>query len=100
MGQSSYALRTVQQAREKALNKAVSSMLHAKAGSTADVNSDIQDTTATVLKGNRETLTGSSTISVTATISGKKIPVQFRVVEYWRDRENGYIYVLIEDLAS
>jgi len=34
------------------------------------------------------------------TISGKEIPVQFRIVEFWRDREAGYIYVLIEDLAA
>jgi len=98
-GQSSYALQTLKQAREKALNNAVSSMLAAKAGNTAEVSSEIQNTMTSVLRGSRESPTGSATINTTATISGKEIPVQFRVVEYWQDRENGYIYVLIEDLA-
>ena len=100
LGQASYALQTVKQAREKALNTAVSLMVAAKAGNTAEVSGDVQNKTTSVIRGGRESLTNSSTINTTVTISGKEIPVQFRIIEFWRDREAGYIYVLIEDLAA
>lgn len=99
LGQASYALQTVKQAREKALNTAVSLLVAAKAGNTAEVSGDVQNKTTSVIRGGRESLTNSSTINTTVTISGQEIPVQFRIVEFWRDREAGYIYVLIEDLA-
>jgi hypothetical protein len=100
LGQSSYALRTVKQAREKAASTAVSLMVAAKAGNTAEVSGEVKNKTTSTLKGGRESLANSSTINTTVTISGIEIPVQFRIVEYWRDQEAGYIYVLIEDLAS
>ena len=99
MGQASYALQTVKQAREKALNTAVSLLVAAKAGNTAEVSGDVQNKTTSVIRGGRESLTNSSKINTTVTISGQEIPVQFRIVEFWRDREAGYIYILIEDLA-
>ena len=99
VGLASYALRTTEEAREQAINSAVSRMLHAKAGNTAEVQGEMQNTETILLRGGVESLTNSSIINTTATISGNEIPVQFRVIEYWRDRENGYIYVLIEDLA-
>ena len=98
LGQSSYALQTVKQAREKAVNTAVSLMVAAKAGNTAEVIGEVQNKTTSTIKGGRESLANSSTINTTVTISGKEIPVQFRIAEFWRDRESGYIYVLIEDL--
>ena len=98
LGQSSYALQTVKQAREKAANTALSLMVAAKAGNTADVSGEVQNKTTSAIRGGRESLTNSSTINTTVTISGKEIPVQFRILEYWRDRESGYIYALIEDL--
>ena len=100
LGQASYALQTVKQAREKALNTAVSLMVVAKAGNTAEVSGDVQNKTTSVIRGGRESLTNSSTINTTVTISSKEIPVQFRIIGFWRDREAGYIYVLIEDLAA
>ena len=99
LGMSSYALRTTEEAREQAINNAVSRMLHAKAGNTAEVQGEIQNTETLLLRGGVESFTNSSIVNTIATISGNEIPVQFRVIEYWRDRENGYIYVLIEDLT-
>ena len=85
LGQASYALQTVKQAREKALNTAVSLLVAAKAGNTAEVSGDVQNKTTSVIRGGRESLTNSSTINTTVTISGQEIPVQFRIVEFWRD---------------
>ncbi|MDA0287133.1 MAG: hypothetical protein O2885_02720 [Proteobacteria bacterium] len=99
MGLASYSLRTTEEAREQAINNAVSRMLHAKAGNTAEVQGEIQNTETLLLRGGVESFTNSSIVNTIATISGNEIPVQFRVIEYWRDRENGYIYVLIEDLT-
>ena len=76
LGQASYALQTVKQAREKALNTAVSLLVAAKAGNTAEVSGDVQNKTTSVIRGGRESLTNSSTINTTVTISGKEIPVQ------------------------
>ena len=73
-------------------------MVAAKAGNTAEVIGEVQNKTTSTIKGGRESLANSSTINTTVTISGKEIPVQFRIAEFWRDRESGYIYVLIEDL--
>jgi len=99
VGLASYSLRTTEEAREQAINNAVSRMLHAKAGNTAEVQGEIQNTETLLLRGGVESFTNSSIVNTIATISGNEIPVQFRVIEYWRDRENGYIYVLIEDLT-
>lgn len=100
LGQSSYALRTVKQAREQAIQGAIALMVAAKAGSTADVIGDVQNSMTSILSGNQEQIRSASTINTTVSIQGQEIPVQFRVVEFWQDRSGGYIYVLLEDLAA
>ena len=57
-------------------------MVAAKAGNTAEVIGEVQNKTTSTIKGGRESLANSSTINTTVTISGKEIPVQFRIVEF------------------
>lgn len=98
VGQSSYALRTIQRARTEAVNSAMNSLVSSKSGKTANVLEETQNQTTSTLRGDKESLSSNTTINTTVTISGQEIPVQFRILEFWKDREGGYVYVLIEDM--
>lgn len=100
VGSSNYSYRSTKQARELAITAAVSQLVVSKAGNTASVQSELTNQMTSLISGNRERLSGSASIQTQVTLSGKSIPVQFRVLSFWKDRDAGEIYALIEDLQS
>ncbi len=97
VGSASYGVETEKGARRSAVADAISSLLPLKAG-VAMVSSDVRQKVESSVRDSNETVRAIASISTRATIDGKDIDVNVRIIEFWKNSKKGTVYVLIEDL--
>ena len=97
VGSAYYGIETEEGARRNSVADAINSLLPLKAG-VAMVSSDIRQKVESKFTDSKETVQATASISTNATIDGKDININIRIIEFWKNPKKGAVYVLVQDL--
>jgi len=92
-GVASYAIFGEQHARKQALIRALATVVTLKSG-TADVTEHVIRQQLST----HHSYSDNSRINTHLTVRGQQIPLNIRLLEYWKDPNTQQVWVLIEDL--
>ena len=97
VGSAYYGVETEDGARRNAVADAINSLLVLKGG-VATVSSEVRQDVESRILDSGETVSATATVSTSATIAGQDIPVNVRIIEFWKNHQRGMVHVLVQDL--
>lgn len=93
---ASYEIFGEAKARENAIMKALS-LIALQKSSAIDLESEISHKSRLVLQGKSESLSERSSVSYKAKVGGQEIPVNAKIVAFWKDKIGKRVWVLMAE---
>ncbi len=93
---ASYEIFGEAKARESAILKALS-MIALQKSNRVNINGNIDHTLQYSMNGNDESLRESASVSMSARVNGREIPVNAKVIAYWKNKVKKRIWVLMKE---